>query len=432
MPDPRRTRLAVEPLEDRAVPAVITVTGTGDTVARDRVVTLREAITAANTRRAVGDVPAPGAGPVVIRFAIPGSGAHTISPKSPLPPLRGKITLDATTEPGYAGTPLVRLDGSAAGAKADGLVLLGGGNVVRGLSVQRFKGNGIVVGSDGNTVAGSWVGLDATGYRKAGNGGAGVLVTGAGNTVGGTRPADKMVVGGNTGAGIDISGERADRNRVAGSFVGTDATGFASVPNGSGLVIRGGADDNRVGGTDRAARNVLTGNTADQLRISGSGTTGNVVEGNHIGIDATGEAASQQGGDAVRVEAGATRNRVGGDVLGAGNLIGGMGLWPAKGRPPGAGVVLDGRGTAGNTVQGNWVGLTARGLAPVTDRGGGIVIRGATGNTVGGSGRAKNVVGDGGNSAGLAKSNNILPANWYFDTIRYIGRPDRLGGSFRA
>ena len=35
----------VERLEDRSTPAIITVTGTGDTIAVDGVVTLREAIT---------------------------------------------------------------------------------------------------------------------------------------------------------------------------------------------------------------------------------------------------------------------------------------------------------------------------------------------------------------------------------------------------
>ena len=48
---PRTRRLGVEPLEVRAVPATIVVTGTGDTIANDGFVTLREALTAANTIR---------------------------------------------------------------------------------------------------------------------------------------------------------------------------------------------------------------------------------------------------------------------------------------------------------------------------------------------------------------------------------------------
>src|SRR5438445_167444 len=56
-------------LEGRCLPTVITVTGTGDTVAVDGLVTLREAILAANTDQPVGDAPA-GSGTDTIRFAM--------------------------------------------------------------------------------------------------------------------------------------------------------------------------------------------------------------------------------------------------------------------------------------------------------------------------------------------------------------------------
>ena len=47
--------LRLEPLECRALLTTITVGGIGDTIANDGVVTLREAITAANTNAASGD-----------------------------------------------------------------------------------------------------------------------------------------------------------------------------------------------------------------------------------------------------------------------------------------------------------------------------------------------------------------------------------------
>ena len=56
------SRPQVEPMEARLLLATITVTGTGDTIAVDGVVTLREAITAANTNAASGDAPAGDAG----------------------------------------------------------------------------------------------------------------------------------------------------------------------------------------------------------------------------------------------------------------------------------------------------------------------------------------------------------------------------------
>lgn len=44
----RRSRPSLEVLEDRLAPAIITVTGTADTIAVDNQVTLREAIASAN------------------------------------------------------------------------------------------------------------------------------------------------------------------------------------------------------------------------------------------------------------------------------------------------------------------------------------------------------------------------------------------------
>src|SRR5258705_11012159 len=63
----------------------ITVTGTGDSIAADGFVTLREAICAANNNAICGDAPAGGLGVDVIAFNIAGAGVHTIKPLTPLP-----------------------------------------------------------------------------------------------------------------------------------------------------------------------------------------------------------------------------------------------------------------------------------------------------------------------------------------------------------
>jgi hypothetical protein len=51
-----------------------------------------------------------------ITFAIPGAGVQTIRPLSALPAIARPVIVDATTQPGFAGTPVVELDGSGAGA----------------------------------------------------------------------------------------------------------------------------------------------------------------------------------------------------------------------------------------------------------------------------------------------------------------------------
>ena len=95
-PQRRHTRLFVEPLEIRAVPATIVVTGTGDTIAVDGVVTLREAITAANTNAVSGDAPAGSAGLDTINFNIAGAPGtvHTISPTIALPTITESLSID--------------------------------------------------------------------------------------------------------------------------------------------------------------------------------------------------------------------------------------------------------------------------------------------------------------------------------------------------
>src|SRR5688500_7549020 len=96
---PAATALRLERLEAREVPAVFTVTTTGDSGPGS----LRQAILDANAR----------SGADTISFGI-ATGAQTIRPATALPAVTDTVTLDATTQPGYAGTPLITLDGASA------------------------------------------------------------------------------------------------------------------------------------------------------------------------------------------------------------------------------------------------------------------------------------------------------------------------------
>src|SRR5438552_15344623 len=75
--------------------ATFTVTNTNDSGAGS----LRQAILDANAN----------AGDDTIAFNIPGSGVQTIALSSSLPTasVAGGLTVDGTTQPGYAGTPLI-------------------------------------------------------------------------------------------------------------------------------------------------------------------------------------------------------------------------------------------------------------------------------------------------------------------------------------
>ena len=69
---------------------------------------------------------------VTIEFAIAGSGVQTIELASPLPAIAASVSIDGTSQPGYAGTPLITLGGEST------VITIADGNLtVRGLSFSR-------------------------------------------------------------------------------------------------------------------------------------------------------------------------------------------------------------------------------------------------------------------------------------------------------
>jgi len=101
----------------------------------------------------------------------------------------------------------------------------------------------------------------------------------------------------------------------------------------------------------------------DGIRVAGTGATGNSIEGNFIGTDASG--TQDLGNDGNAVSVGSANNTIGGTVSGAGNLISGNVSF---------GVFIAAYGTE---VNGN----------TITDNGYiGVQIRYGDGNTVGGTG----------------------------------------------
>ena len=128
-----------------------------------------------------------------ISFDIPGSAPHTIQPAPALPAVADPVTLDATTQPGFDGTPVVELDGSLAGEGASGLEIApsGSGSTVRGLIVTSFPMNGITIEADSLNV-------ELTGNSIHSNVGLGIDLEGPGDSGDGVTAND--VGDGDTGA----------------------------------------------------------------------------------------------------------------------------------------------------------------------------------------------------------------------------------------
>jgi len=313
-----------------------------------------------------------------IVFAVRGPGPYTIPLVTPLATIAAPVEIGARTQRGYAGTPLVQLD-DAGGRGAVGLDVTAGSSTVEGLSITGF-GTGIRLETgSGNTIAGNWIGLD-TGGAARGNG-TGVEIRGgsSANLIGGTRAAARNVVSGNTADGIVLRGAGTAGNRIEGDFVGTSTDGTHAVPNlGDGIVLHDGVAATTIGGTSAGARNVSSGNGLSGVCICGTASA-TLVEGDYVGTDATGLAALDNRADGVYVGAGATGTTIGGTSAGARNVISGNADW---------GVEIYGRGTTGTVVDGNYVGVGRTG-APSSGLGNeldGVGIRGgASGNVVGGT-----------------------------------------------
>jgi hypothetical protein len=145
--------------------------------------------------------------------------------------------------------PEIVLDGSLAGAGANGLDLRSSANIVHGLNIQRFTGNGISIRGNSNAVTGNYVGTNATGDQAAANGLDGVaIVDSTSNAIGGTTPTSRNIISGNLGSGVAITGYSATGNRVIGNYIGTDATGEQRLPNVDGVFAYSAAAGNGAPG----------------------------------------------------------------------------------------------------------------------------------------------------------------------------------------
>ena len=239
---------------------------------------LRDAILKANTLSA---------GPVRIHFAIPGGPPHIIPLDSNLPNLTRAIEIDATTQQGFAGSPIVHLQGSLPYIDF-GLILEAPYCIVRGLAFSRMSlGIGVIAG--GATIQGNYIGVDPSGtYVPILQDG--VFQTGIqlgdlapiGSLIGGPNPGEGNLISGNN-MGISLGGPD---NVIQGNLIGTDPTGQKHVGGRSSVNFFVGIRSfskvlgNIIGGTSPGAGNVIAFN---HLGIYLGGVDfGNQVRGNAI------------------------------------------------------------------------------------------------------------------------------------------------------
>ncbi len=329
---------------------------------------LRWAMTEANTTSGLDSVV----------FSIPGSPPHTIRPDSILPTITDPVVIDATTQPGWAGDPVIELDGSRTTwiTYGAGIRIECGGSTVRGFVINRFPADGVALyGGAGNVVQGNYVGTDVTGTMPLGNGHEGVGMNDShDNVVGGTTPETRNVISGNLRSGVIMGGYGgASGNQVVGNYIGLDATGTIALGNAVDCVWIGhAAHDNTVGGAAPGAGNFIAGAGRFAVGIM-QYAAGNHILGNYVGTDVSGSVALGNGGSGISVLSSSTGNVIGGTSPAAGNLVSGN---------PGHGILIE--GSNGNQVLINYVGTDATGTGPLGNGGDGIRVYGdASNNAIG-------------------------------------------------
>jgi parallel beta-helix repeat protein len=265
---------------------------------------------------------------------------------------------------------------AALGNTLNGVAIGSSTNNTIGSTRNLISGNGasgivLATSANGNNIQGNFIGIDIDAAGAIGNTGPGITVFDSSNvTITGN------IISGNGGDGVHLENTApgGQNNAVRGNFIGTDSIGTTAVPNtgnGVGIVSMPG---NTIGGTTVADRNLISGNGAGGVGISGDAGTNNTVTGNFIGTDVNGTAALANSGSGVSISTG-PNNVVGGTVAGSGNLLSGN---------LSSGVFIQ-DGAAGTLVQGNLIGTNAAGTAGVPNANGVVCTNGATGVTVGGT-----------------------------------------------
>jgi hypothetical protein len=327
----------------------------------------------------------------IVAFDIPGSGVPKITVTTELPAITAPLAINGTTQ-----QPAGRVELSGGGAVANGLVVNSSGSTIRGLVINGFVNVGVSISADDTIVRGCIVGLNPAANAIPSPQQVGILVGGGARTrIGGTTLADRNIVSGNFTRGIWLTGSGTLATVIEGNFIGTNAAGLGSqLGNGEGIAIDGGARDSRIGGVNPGSRNVIAANgpslNGAGLRLQASGTQGNVIQNNHIGVDPTGTIGLANGIGVVVDQAVA-------NVV-AENLISGNNT---------SGIDLKNVGGEGNIVRGNRIGTKADAIAALPN-GAAIRIMSSNGtNLVGGTAEGtRNLIAFNGSGITITSSSN--------------------------
>jgi len=231
-------------------------------------------------------------------------------------------------------------------------------------------------GTSNNTVVHNHIGTDLAGTSAWANGGYGVRMSNgaATNTIGLAGTGGRNLISGNTEGGVLISQDTSRNNVVRNNYIGTNVSGTAAVANQDGVVVSD-APGNTIG-----PDNLISGNERDGVRVEGGTATGNVVKGNLIGTNASGNGKVSNQRFGVLLQTESSSSTVGGDSAADTNVISGNGYqgdYPVYG---GVGIL----GSNSNLLCNNKIGTMASSTSALPNAGHGVMLTDyAQENTIG-------------------------------------------------
>jgi len=213
--------------------------------------------------------------PTTIRFRITvgASAVKTITPNSALPAITQPATIDGYTQAGSSVNTAATGTNAVIRIELDGRFVTDAGLTalapvtIRGLAVYWFgRGIQISAGADGSQVIGNFIGVNAAGTEDRGNDTSGLLVNAQDVKVGTILRADRNLISGNTGAGVNL-GITARRALVQNNLIGTGKNGRKDLANeGDGIFITG-SRAHLIGGTFAAQGNVIGWNNGNGVTL---------------------------------------------------------------------------------------------------------------------------------------------------------------------
>lgn len=323
-----------------------------------------------------------------------GTGTINIVPSAALTTITSPVNIDATTQ-----GALVVLNGQSAPSGSNGFSFTSGGSgsTITGFDFKKWDNAAIYLnGANNVTITNNFIGPDVSGNTGGTGQAYGVYVLNSANVhIGGTGGSDKNTISYNGTHGIVLTGSSTTGAVIEGNYIGLQANG------GSTTTSRNGTAGIYI--ANGATGNLIGGTTSASRNIISDNVIGilinnassNTVSGNWIGPSTAGTTAPSVGNSTYGIE---IRGGSQSNIIG-GTTSGERNVISANGSH---GVYIWGASTSYNVIKGNYIGVGSGG-AVLANAGAGIYVgSSASDNTIGGTTSGERNVISGNTGAGIS------------------------------